>query len=431
MHLARRSYVFVVLTAVLAVTGIWSNDPTLAQLWHIPAALLLLGLAVEGAYVRRLLPQVRLLTPTRAFLGRPQAAAFLFANAARRGIALDYAPATPSGFEAQPAVRRISIPAQGVLEDALTLLPVRLGPQRWPALPARLRGALGLAWWTSALQPAEELSIAPEVVREPVRARGFASGTRARRALGAGQELHQLRGYAPGDPLTRIDWKATARSGVLVTRDYSEDQHLDVLVAIDAGRLSRVRSGRLERFGLYSNVAAGLAELVTHNDDRIGLLVYADQVLATRAPARGLAAVAALRCALEQLVVHPAESDPTAAAVSIRRLLRQRALIVVLTDLDDASVAGALARAVRLLAPPHLVLIAGVHNGEVEGLAEAEAHEWQDPWIALAATEQLRRAAAQRELLQRLGAPVVCAAPEQLAAALITRYEALRQSRRV
>ena len=431
MHLARRSYVLVVLTAVLAVAGIWSSDPYLAHLWRIPAALLLLGLAVEGAFVRRLLPQVRLHSAARAFLGRPQPAAFVFTNPGRRAIALEYAPATPSGFEAQPAVRRIRIPPQAALEDALTLLPVRLGPQRWPALPARLRGALGLAWWTSALQPREELTIAPEVLRDRMRVRGFASGIRARRALGAGQELHQLRGYAPGDPLTRIDWKATARSGALMTREYSEDQHLDVLVAIDAGRLSRVRSGRLDRFGLYSNVAASFAELVTLNDDRIGLLVYADQVLARRAPARGLAAVSGLRRALEHLVVHPAESDPTAAAVSIRRLLRQRALIVVLTDLDDASVAGALARAVRLLAPPHLVLIAGVHSGEIEELAEAEARDWSDPWIALAATEQLRRAAAQRELLQRLGAPVVSAAPQQLAAALISRYEALRQSRRV
>jgi uncharacterized protein (DUF58 family) len=431
VHLAHRSYVLVVLTAVLAVSGIWSSDAYLAHLWHIPAALLLLGLALEGVFVRRMLPQVHLRTAARAFLGRSQPAAFVFTNPARRAIALEYAPATPVGFEPLPAVRRISIPSRGVLEDALTLTPVRLGPQRWPALPARLRGALGLAWWTSVLQPPETLTIAPEVLRERVRARGFASGVRVRRALGAGQELHQLRSYAPGDPLTRIDWKATARSGALVTREYSEDQHLDVLVAIDAGRLSRVRSGRLDRFGLYCNVAASFAELVTFNDDRIGLLVYADQVLASRAPARGLAAVVALRRALEQLVVLPAESDPTVAAVSIRRLLRQRALIVVLTDLDDASVAGALARAVRLLAPPHLVLIAGVHSGEIEGLATAEARDGQDPWIALAATEQLRRAAAQRELLQRLGAPLVSAAPQQLAPALISRYETLRQARRV
>ena len=57
------------------------------------------------------------------------------------------------------------------------------------------------------------------------------------------------------------------------------------------------------------------------------------------APARGLARGGRAAPRARATVVQPAESDPTAAAVSIRRLLRQRALMVVLTDLDDASVA--------------------------------------------------------------------------------------------
>src|SRR6184192_2563332 len=168
-----------------------------------------------------------------------------------------------------------------------------------------------------------------------------------------------------------------------------------------------------------------------HHDDRIGLMVYADRVLASCAPTRGLSGVMRLRRALEQLSVQAAESDPTAAAVSIRALLKHRALIVLLTDLDDASVAEQLKRAVRLLAPPHLVLVAGVHSGEIGALARAEAREWQDPWIALAAAEHEARAAAQRLLLQRLGAPVVAAPAEQLERAVFARYEALRRRRRV
>jgi uncharacterized protein (DUF58 family) len=231
--------------------------------------------------------------------------------------------------------------------------------------------------------------------------------------------------------MTRIDWKASARSGALISRDYSEDQHLDILVAVDAGRLSRVRSGRLDRLGVYSNAAARFAEVVTHNDDRIGLVVYAERVLASCPPARGLPAVARLRHALEQLAVVAAESDPTAAAVSIRNLLRQRALIVLLTDLDDANIADSLARAVRLLAPPHIVLVAGVQSAEIEALATSEARDWQDPWIGLAAAEHVQRASRQRALLQRLGAPVVAASAERLEQALFERYEALRGSRRV
>jgi uncharacterized protein (DUF58 family) len=275
------------------------------------------------------------------------------------------------------------------------------------------------------------VAVAPDALRAERRPRGLAGGARPRRVAGAGAELHQLRGYMSGDPLTRIDWKATARAGTLVTREFSEDQHLDILVAIDAGRFSRVRAGRLDRFGVYANLAARLAEVVTHHDDRIGLVVYADRVLASCAPARGAAGVIRLRRMLEQLSVQAAESDPTAAAVSIRGLLRHRALVVLLTDLDDASVADQLARAVRLLAPPHLVVIAGVHSGEIGALARAAAHGWEDPWIALAAAEHEARAAAQRLLLQRLGAPVVAASAAALEPAVFATYESLRRSRRV
>jgi hypothetical protein len=117
--------------------------------------------------------------------------------------------------------------------------------------------------------------------------------------------------------------------------------------------------------------------------------------------------------------------------VSIRNLLRQRALIVLLTDLDDATIAAAVARAVRVLAPPHLVVVAGVQSGEIQALTRVESREWQDPWVSLAAAEHEQRAQRQRALLQRLGAPVVAARAERLERALFERYEALRRTRRV
>ena len=48
MHLARRAYVLVLLSAVLAIIGIWSNEGEYAGLWRIPAALLLLEQGNHG-----------------------------------------------------------------------------------------------------------------------------------------------------------------------------------------------------------------------------------------------------------------------------------------------------------------------------------------------------------------------------------------------
>jgi uncharacterized protein (DUF58 family) len=236
------------------------------------------------------------------------------------------------------------------------------------------------------------------------RAPGIGSGTRPRRSGGAGLELHQLRDYAPGDPPSRIDWKATARVGRLITRQFSEDQHLDIMVAVDSGRLSHVRAGRLERLGLY---------------------------VAACAPGRGRPAATRIRRLLEQTTFQSAESDLISAAAYVRRMLRHRALIVLLTAIDGADADGSLAAALRLLSPPHLVLIAGVQDPQLAELSQREARAWHDPWISLAAQEHAARAASQRQLLRRLGAQVLGARPELLEPAVLARYELLRRTRRV
>jgi uncharacterized protein (DUF58 family) len=432
MHLAQRAYALIFLTAVLAITGIWSSQPGFGDLWRIPAMLLLVGLAWESAVVRRMTLTADMETAPRAYLGRAQPALLTVRNDSSRAIAVEYAPVLPDGFEPLTQTRRVIAPAHGLGRDSFTLLPVRLGMHSWRMLPSRLRGPLGLAWWSRELHPTGQVSIGPDILNAVgPQPRGNPSGPRSRRVVGAGAELYQLRGYRYGDPLARIDWKATARARELVTREFSEDQHLDVLIAIDAGRFSRVRAGPLDRFGLYVNVAARLAQIATPNDDRVGLLVFSDRPLALCAPARGLLAVTRMRQALEGVRAEPAESDPTAAAVRIREVLKRRALVVLLTDLEDVNVADPLAKAVRLLSPPHFVLVAGVSSTEVASLASREARNWLDPWVALAAQEQQDRVALQRLRLQRLGAPVVVADAEVLEQRLLAEYEALRRLRRV
>jgi uncharacterized protein (DUF58 family) len=432
MHLAERGYAFVVLTALLAIAGTWASDPALTGLWYLPAGLLLAGLAFEGFLIRRTLIRAEIETAPRALLGREQDAMYAFRNESNRPVTLQFVTAVPAGIEAEERNYVIRAPRRGVGRERISLLPVRLGVQLWPDVPARLLGRFGLAWWGRTLRPDQSISVAPDTLRAPRRRpTGRTTGMRPRRTVGAGSELHQLREYVQGDPLARIDWKASARTGRFITREFTEDQHLDVLVAIDAGRLSRVRAGKLDRFGLYSNIAARLAEVVTPNDDRVGLAVFSDRTLAVCTPERGAPAIMRIRHTLERLNVAAAESDPIAAAVRIRSMLKHRTLVIVLTDLDDAAVAEQLARSVRLLSPPHLVVVAGVHSAEIAALARREAKGWRDPWIGLAAQEHEIRATAQRLLLRKLGAPVIATKEELLEQAVFAEYESLRRSRRV
>ena len=91
MHLARRGYVLVLLTAVLAVVAVWSDDRQLRWWWQLPAVALLLGLAAESVWAQRRQPVAALAIAPRAYLGRALEAAFTFANGARRPLTLEYA----------------------------------------------------------------------------------------------------------------------------------------------------------------------------------------------------------------------------------------------------------------------------------------------------------------------------------------------------
>ncbi len=126
-----------------------------------------------------------------------------------------------------------------------------------------------------------------------------------------------------------------------------------------------------------------------------------------------------------------AESSPLAAALRIRSLARHRSLVVLLTDLDDVTTGGELARAVRLLQARHFVMVAGIAAHDIDALAAAPAQSWIDPYRSLAAREWQARSRAQLASLRSAGTPVVAARPADLESAVFAYYARLRRNRRV
>src|ERR1700722_14705973 len=129
--------------------------------------------------------------------------------------------------------------------------------------------------------------------------------------------------------------------------------------------------------------------------------------------------------------VQPGASNPAPAAIRIRSLVRQRSLVVLLTDLDDSPAAGELRAAARLLLPKHLPFIAGVASERVAALADAPARDELEVYRALAAQEYCHTLARNIASLRALGAAAVSAAPRELDRAVLEAYLGFRQRRRV
>jgi uncharacterized protein (DUF58 family) len=432
MSLRQNALLMAALTAFIAIMGAWSGDAMLERLWQLPLALLLLGLAFERWMTARASLDLTFDASQRGVLGRKTTLRAMLTQRLARGALVELAPDVPQDVETEARIQSVLVPAGSAGAADLTIVPRRLGEHSWPPMRARIAGPLGLAWWTRKLAPDFRLHVVPALLEESeVRAGAVSLGSRSRSILGAGSELLQLREYRGGDPQHLIDWKATARSGRLVSRDFSEDQHLEIVIAVDAGRGSAVRAGELDRLGHYANLAARFAEHAVAQDDRIGLVVFADRPLAALSPARGTAAVMKVRKLLTATKIVSAESNPLSAALRIRSLVRQRSLIVMLTDLDDATAAGQLAAAARLLLPKHLPLVVGLASEAAEDMRFAPARSWLDPYEALAAQEYCARLNRNVHALRALGAPALLVRPERLERAVFGAYAEFRQRRRV
>lgn len=432
MHLRRNGFVFAVLTALAAILGAWSGDPDLERLWLLPLGLLLLGLAYEAWTVTRAHPTIAVEGPARGVLGKPMSLRLLFSHALNRDVEMQVALAAPEAIEIDPAIREMAVPAGEPATIELKATPRKLGQHAWPSIETRVGGPLRLAWWSRRLDVSCSIKVVPDLLSEVGRRLGaIGGGVRSHKAVGAGAEILQLRDYRIGDPQNAIDWKATARRGQLVSRDFSEDQHLDIVVAIDAGSTSALRAGELDRLGHYINLAARFAEHAVAQDDRVGIVVFADQPLATLAPGRGSGNVLRIREILSSMTPKLAESNPLNAALRIRTLVRHRSLIVMLTDVDDATVAGQLASAARLLLPKHLPLIAGMSSPEAESMRDAPARTWLDPYESLAAQEYCLRLERNVRALRALGAPALATRPELLERAVFDAYDEFRNRRRI
>jgi uncharacterized protein (DUF58 family) len=425
------AFLLVLLTVAVAIAGDWGGEPAMAGAWRFPAALLLLGLAYESWLVSRSRLAFELQAPEHWFLGRATVLRFVCTHALRRKITLEVLPTAPEFFDMQDRTEAVDVSAGGGAVIERRVIPCRLGDHHWAELSTRIAGPLGLAWWPRRVACPRHIRVLPDLFRSAAEVKSVAaSGFQVGLDIGAGAEVLRLREYRVGDPPRVIDWKATVRAGRLISRDFSQDHGLQIVIVIDAGRSSALRAGTLDRFGHYVNVAARLAQFAAEREDLVGLVVYADRPLAALAPARGPSAVARLRALLAASRVERTESNPLYAATRVRSLVRHRSLIVILTDVDDASAESLLAQAVRFLLPKHLPFVAGLSSAAVESMAQAPAQQWLDPYRSLAAQEYCIALERKVRALNALGAPALVARPEQLEHAVFAAYSNFRRRRR-
>lgn len=197
---------------------------------------------------------------------------------------------------------------------------------------------------------------------------GVMSGQHRSPYQGFSVEFAQHRPYVAGDDIRHLDWKVYARSDKLHLKQYQQETNLDLMVMVDssgsmnfgsrsfaeASGVGRAVSpdGRSNwtKYDHATAVAAAIAYITLRQGDRVGLIVYADEV---RAMVRRSSAQGTWRQIVGALSTHPLALDNRARPTSLGRAVDQmlakitnRCLIVIVSDFfeDVESIRASLAR---------------------------------------------------------------------------------------
>jgi uncharacterized protein (DUF58 family) len=134
----------------------------------------------------------------------------------------------------------------------------------------------------------------------------------------------------------RIDWNVTARSGEPFLKLYREERELTLLLVLDVSGSVRFgsggRDGRTDKRLQIARLAGGLAYAALRSGDRVGLLTFADEVRHFLPPRRSRGhGWQVIRTAFED-AGQAGGTDLAAALTYAARVLRRRAVVVVLSD---------------------------------------------------------------------------------------------------
>ena len=239
-----------------------------------------------------------------------------------------------------PVALRLAAGERRELE--LTLQARRWGAHMLGPLYTRTRDPLGFLVWEATAPTRPQLRTYPResVLRrilQPRETQVF-SGNEVSRRKGEGIEFADIRPRAPGDPLNRINWRASARRNELWVNESHPERNTDVIIFVDS--FTEARLGDASTLDLAVRATSAVADAYVRRRDRVGLISFGG-ILRWLTPGTGLVQLYRIVDALldTQIILsyYWKEID-----VIPRRMLPPSSLVIALSPLLDQRSVGAL-----------------------------------------------------------------------------------------
>ncbi|NUQ21131.1 MAG: DUF58 domain-containing protein [Gemmatimonadaceae bacterium] len=192
---------------------------------------------------------------------------------------------------------------------------------------------------------------------------------------GQGMEFAEVREYQAGDEVRSIDWNVTARMRRPFVKRYVEERELTVMLAVDLSGSERFGTQGRFKSELATELGAVLGMSAVRNNDRVGAVLFTDQVEHVLPPKKGRRH--ALRLIRDLLAFEPkgCRTDLAGTLQYLERMLRQHTIIFIISDFLDAE----LEKPLKRLAQRHDVVAITVEDPSERVLPNVGLARFVDP----------------------------------------------------
>ena len=149
---------------------------------------------------------------------------------------------------------------------------------------------------------------------------------------GRGMEFEEVREYMPGDDIRDIDWNVTARFGHPFVKVYREERELTIILLVDVSASCAFGTQQQFKQELSAEIASVLTFAAIKSNDKVGLIIFSDQIEKFIPPKKGANHVWRV---IKELLGHKPVSGKTDIALALNylnRVIRKKSVVFLISD---------------------------------------------------------------------------------------------------
>jgi uncharacterized protein (DUF58 family) len=149
---------------------------------------------------------------------------------------------------------------------------------------------------------------------------------------GRGMTFSEVRQYQFGDDVRAIDWNVTARYNEPYIKVFEEERELTMMLVVDISGSESFGTQNAFKKDIVTEIAATMAFSATQNNDKIGLILFSDQIELYIPPKKGKSHVLRIIRELVEFTPKSKKTDITVALKFLAGVLKKRAIVFLISD---------------------------------------------------------------------------------------------------